>query len=85
MAKDWCTSFPEHWVSWRFSWKPWKVIYIGDCCKKHDNVDDENGGCATHDFIECLMTQHVVGAIFIALGASIACWVKYPFKMIRRV
>jgi len=78
--KDWCTKFPEYWYSWSF-----KKIYIGDCCKKHDDVDDDRGGCDSTAFMKCLLNKRIMGGSMIFAMASLACWVKYPFKMKKRV
>lgn len=78
--KDWCTSFPEYWVAWRLPpswkefWKVWHKIYIGDCCKDHDN------DCNTHSFFKCLRSKRIVGGIAISLGGMFGCLFKY-FKV----
>ena len=73
MAKDWCTSFPEHWYTWR---NPimWKKTYIGDCCKTHDD------NCNTHTFFKCLRSKKIVGGLLISLGGMLGCLFKY-FKL----
>jgi len=76
--KDYCTMFPEKWVVWDSLFR-WRVIYIGDICKKHD----EN--CGSHGFYKGLWNARVVGAVAIATVASIACWVRYTKKMIKKV
>ena len=68
--EDWCTGFYENW----YTWKGFKKIYIGDCCKIHD---DE---CNTMNFIKCLWKKRVVGAILIAGVAMKACIFRY-FKI----
>jgi len=76
--QDHCSSFPEHWVVWRWSWKPWKwwkVIYIGGFCKEHDVR------CGTHGFYSDLWDARVVGAVVIATIATGACWWKYTKLM----
>jgi hypothetical protein len=82
--KDWCTWFPEHWVRWVSLFR-WEVVYIGDLCKAHDDVDDHRGGCASHPFIRGLLKRRIVGAIGIFTVASIACWIRYPKDMWRRL
>jgi len=69
-VKDYCTKFPEYWYFW-ISWYRWKRIYIGDCCKKHD----EN--CSTKVFIKCLKRKKIVGRYLITLVASTACLLRY--------
>ena len=70
---DYCTGFFEHWYTWKF-----KKIYIGEFCKKHDEA------CGTFGFFKDLWNARVVGAIPIATVASIACFFKYPRKIINR-
>ncbi len=68
--KDYCTWFPES----------WRGIYIGDCCKGHDDT------CSTHAFYKCLRKKiGLLGSLLIALGGSVGCWVKYTSRMWRRV
>ena len=72
--KDWCTGFPEYWYQWylgRFNIPMIRKIYIGDCCKKHD--DD----CSTKVFINCLKKNNVVGRYAITTVAAAACLLKY--------
>jgi len=72
--QDWCTKFPEYWYQWylgKFYIPKMRKIYIGDCCKKHD----EN--CSTKAFIKCLKKKNVVGRYAITLVASTACLVRY--------
>jgi len=76
--KDHCTSFPEHWIRYRASIKPWKwfeVVYIGNICKKHDER------CGTHGFYSDLWNERIVGAVIIATIATLACWWKHPKLM----
>lgn len=68
--KDYCTKFPEYWYVWA-TWYKWKKVYIGDCCKKHDD------NCSTKVFIKCLRKKKVVGRYLITLVAATACLVKY--------
>ena len=68
--KDWCTGFPEYWYRWK-TWYSWEKVYIGNCCKKHDN------NCSTKVFIECLKKNGIVGRYAITLVASTACLVRY--------
>lgn len=77
--KDWCTGFPEHWVNWKF-----KKIYIGDCCKIHDIAESEKG-CSSSGFAKCLIKKKVLGGFTIWTIATIACWVKYPIHMFKRL
>ena len=75
----WCTMWPE----------TWRGVYIGDpCCKNHDLT------LSTHGFAKCLYTKFRTKlsvresrfwTIWITGGASIACWVRCPIKMMRRV
>lgn len=68
--KDWCTCFPEN----------WRGVYIGDCCKLHDET------LGTHKFYACLKNK--IGwfhASYITLGGAIGAWVKYTKTMIKRV
>ena len=78
--KDWCTYFPEYWYTYNNG-----KVYIGDLCKAHDDVEDPRGGCASHTFIKGLLERRIVGAIGIFTVASIACWIKYPRGMWRRL
>ena len=73
-TKDYCTGFPEYWYNWKF-----EKVYIGDICKKHDEA------CSSHGFYKNLWNARIVGAVLIATVASIACWVKYPKNMIKRL
>ena len=74
MKKDWCTAFPEKWITWKG-----KVVDISECCKQHDS------NCGTHSFAKCLRSKKVVGALVITLGGAIGCWVKYTKTMIKRI
>lgn len=79
MSKDWCTGFPEYWYQWyigSFYIPRLRKVYIGDLCKKHDNVGGK--GCAAHAFGAGLYNRNILfgGAIFGI--ASVACWIKYP-------
>lgn len=76
--KDWCTSFPEHWFAWDGFFR-WKKVYIGDCCKKHDDK------CSTGQFLKCLREKKIVGNLLITLGGSLGCWIQYTKNMIKRV
>ena len=77
MAKDWCTNFPEYWYQWyRYGIRK---VYIGDECKKHDNIDGK--GCSSHAFAKGLWSKRVIGGTLIFAIASIACWYKYPKDM----
>lgn len=71
---DGCTWFPDKWITWKF-----KIIDIHDICVKHD----EN--CGSTGFYKNLWKNRIVGAVIIATVASIACWIKYPKKMIKKV
>ena len=71
--KDWCTGFPEYWVTWYGD-----IFYLGHCCEIHDDK------CSFSDFISCLWKNRIVGAIPIALVAGIACWWKHTKLMISR-
>ena len=80
--KDWCTGFPEYW--YKYEWKgftslPFRKVYIGDICKKHDE------SCGTREFYKNLWNARIVGAVSIATVASIACWIKYPTQMFKKV
>ncbi|MCF6330304.1 MAG: hypothetical protein L3I99_01995 [Sulfurimonas sp.] len=80
----WCTSFPENWLAWKKPqnfkecYKIMHVVYIGDCCKEHD---DE---CSTRNFIDCLFRLNIVGATLIATGGFLGCLFKYPKLMYNR-
>ena len=76
--KDHCTLFPEYWAVWVRPFR-WKIIYIGDCCKKHDE------DCSTHAFAYCLWKRRAVGSYLIVLGGGIGCLVKYPRKIVKRI
>lgn len=71
---DHCTWFPEYWYTWYG-----KKIYIGHLCKNHDD------NCGTHGFYKGTWEARLIGAVAIASIATIACWVKYPSKMIKKV
>lgn len=62
----WCTGFKEYWYNWRF-----KKVYIGDCCKKHDEK------CSTKVFIKCLWKKRIIGTTVITAIASTVCLVRY--------
>ena len=76
--KDWCTGFPEHWYTWTF-----KKVYIGDCCEKHDNIGGK--GCSSSKFIKCLIKKRILGGFTIFAVATLACWIKYPYDMLKRL
>lgn len=74
MKEDWCTGFPEYWYQWyigKFYIPMVRKVYIGDCCKKHDEE------CSTKAFLNCLKKNNVVGRYAILSVASLACLVKY--------
>jgi hypothetical protein len=56
-------------------------------CEKHDNTKEgeEFKGCANTQFFKDTWRTNIVGAVLIALVASIACWVKYFSKQKERV
>jgi len=83
MEKDHCSGFFEKWPQW--DGIKWKMFDLSTCCEIHDDEEDPQGGCASTEFIKCLVKNKVVGGILIFGVASIACWIKYPFKMIKRV
>ena len=74
MAKDYCSLFPEYWIQW-WLWKGFvpltKKVYIGDCCKKHDEE------CRTKTFIDCMRKKKVVGSYIIVGVSAIACLIRY--------
>ena len=60
--KDYCTMFPEN----------WKGVYIGDCCKVHDET------CSTVKFFLCLKGKvGLFSALLISIGGALGCMVKY--------
>lgn len=72
--KDYCTKFPEYWYQWyigKFYVPRMRKVYIGNCCKKHDD------NCSTKVFIQCLRKNNIVGRYAITAVASFACLVKY--------
>ena len=71
---DWCTLFPEKWVTWKF-----KVVDISECCKGHDDT------LSTGSFYKCLSGKIVLGASLITLGGAIGAWAKYPLDMLKRL
>ena len=75
--KDHCSFFPEYWYRW--TWKGFKRIHIGDCCKIHDE------DCSTRKFLKCLWDKRVAGTFLIALGGASGCWYKYTNKMKERL
>ena len=75
MKKDYCTFFPEYWIKVSFLFKVTRV-YIGDCCKKHDN------DCSTRKFFLCLKGK--IGEVFasiIGFFGSTGCWWKFKKYM----
>jgi len=71
---DHCTGFFENWYTWTG-----KKIYIGDLCKAHDDR------CGTHGFYIDTWKARLIGAIAISTIATLACWVKYTSKMIKKI
>lgn len=73
---DYCTAFPEHWVRWKkFEdwrllkfWELWEVIYIGGCCKIHDDT------WKARPFLSCLRRERVVGKCLITAGGTLGVW-----------
>lgn len=86
---DHCTGFPEYWKQWYLynGYIPsWRRVYIGDCCKIHDNdADGIEKGCSSSGFAQCLWKKKIVGGILIFIVASVACWVRLPSYMKDRV
>lgn len=68
--QDWCTGFPEYWYVWTSLFR-WKKVYIGDCCKDHDET------CKSRAFLKCLENKRIVGRYAITLVASLACLIRY--------
>lgn len=83
--KDWCTSFPDTWVKWRFHILPWQVVDISEGCEKHDDEEDPRGGCDSTAFAEYLIENKIVGGLVIFVVSSIVCWVRYPKSQIERL
>ena len=73
-----CTGFTDTWVRWE-TFYSWRVINLGRLCEKHD----EN--CSTHTFFSLLIKNRVVGGVIIGTVATIACWIKYPKRMKKRL
>ena len=76
--KDYCTGFFENW----YRWDRETIVapfYLGELCKKHDKE------CSSSTFFKDLITNHVVFGLLIGSVASIACWVKYPIQMLKRI
>lgn len=70
VMKDYCSYFPEY----------WRKIYIGDCCKIHDD------SCGTHSFFNCLKTKITrVESFIITIGGAIGCWFIQPTRMWNRI
>ena len=67
---DFCTLFPEYWLRWK-TWYRWERVYIGDCCKIHDEQ------CSTKAFLKCLRKKNIVGRLTITAVASLACLIRY--------
>ena len=80
MKTDWCTGFPDFWYSYR----GFKKVYIGDICRDHD-ISVSSNECSSTSFAKGLIKRRVLGGSMIFIVASIACWVKYPINMFRRV
>lgn len=72
--RDYCTCFPEDIAG----------IYIGDCCKKHDNEVGEKGTynpITPHiNFYNNLKEKNVPlhWCVIITLGGTIFTWVRQP-------
>ena len=81
--KDYCTGFPDYWYRWGYNLR-WERIYIGHLCRDHD-ISEESKECSSTRFFKGLWSHRVVGTIPIFIVASIACWVKYPFRMMKRI
>jgi len=88
MSKDHCTGFFENWVRWKKpSWKGfvlaslfiWEVFALSELCKEHDKK------CSAHTFAKLLWKYKVVSGFLIWLVATIACWIKFPFKLFKRL
>ena len=71
---DYCTGFFEYWYTWKF-----ETIPIKDLCKEHDKR------CGTHGFYKDTWNARLIGAVPIATIATLACWLKYTKKMIKKV
>lgn len=78
---DYCTLLPEH----------IKGIYIGDCCKKHDQNCGKRGGfnypLYQYEFYKDLVGEgvslHI--ALLIAFGGAIGCLVKSPWLIYKKI
>jgi len=67
--KDYCTWFQDTFLG----------IYIGDCCKIHDEE------CSTHKFFNCLQTKlNSTWSTLITTSGAIGCWFKYTSKMFKK-
>lgn len=71
MKKDFCSFFPEH-VYIVVKWFRLKRVYIGDCCKGHDE------DCSFKRFFKCIAEiAGKVWAVIIATGGEIGCWTRH--------
>lgn len=79
--KDYCSFFPDTFAG----------IYIGDCCKKHDNECGEKGSFnfIEHqtNFFECLNRRldNKIFSLIITLGGSFFCLLKYPYFIYKKI
>ena len=77
--KDYCSSFPEFYDS----------VYIGDCCKIHDNECGQAGSYSIKKsitvFYDCLEEKmDILPAVIITIGGTIGYLVKYPMLAYRK-
>lgn len=81
--KDYCTWFPEKWITWKF-----KIVDTSWMCKDHDNEPKEGEefkGCRNSGFYKNTWNARLIGAVAISTIASIACFIKFPWKQKERV
>lgn len=62
----------------------WFEYYLGEniweCCKEHDET------LGTHTFYRCLKRKlGSFHAVYITIGGAIGAWIKYPYRMWRKL
>lgn len=75
---DGCTGFFQTWIRWK-TFYSWELFNLRPLCVEHDNR------CGSHGFFKGLRDARAVGGFFIWLVAVVACWIKYPKLMKKKV
>lgn len=73
-VKDYCTLVPDY----------IKGVYVGDCCKKHDNMVGEKGTYNPFTphivFFKCMKSKVSISySLLYAVGGTLGSWLKYPY------